>query len=193
MSSKGVKNRAAGRPDDFQTPPWVLGALYPHLWSPWRIWEPACGKGNLVRDLCEHEFTVIGTDVTHGTDFLTADPPEFDCLITNPPFSIKNEWLERCYDLGKPFALLMPFTALETPKRQNLFRTHGVEVILLPRRANFETPNGSKKGRAWFPVCWFTWGLNIGEALTFWQEPKPEVLMDTTVQVKQRQLTIFEV
>lgn len=190
--SKGRENRAKGRPDDFQTPAWALDPLWQYLWSGWRIWEPACGKGNLVRAFDERGFATIGTDITHGQDFLTCEPPEFEVLITNPPFSIKDAWLARCYEMEKPFALLMPFTAMETPKRLGLFRTHGVEVIILPRRVNFETPSGSTSGRAWFPVGWFTWGLHIGQGLTFWEEPAAQKVEAPAV-VDLRQLTIFEV
>lgn len=91
-------------------------------------------------------------------------------IITNPPYTIKNQFLERCYLLGLPFALLMPLASLETTKRQKLFRKFGVEVILLPKRVDFETPSGNGSG-AWFAVAWFTCGLNIGKELTFWGQP----------------------
>src|SRR5574344_195369 len=38
-----------GSSDDFQTPPIALKPLLPYLKSDWRIWECACGNGNLVR------------------------------------------------------------------------------------------------------------------------------------------------
>ena len=41
-------------------------------------------------------------------------PVQFDCIITNPPFSLKQEFLQRCYELGKPFALLLPLTTFES-------------------------------------------------------------------------------
>ncbi|MCW3054126.1 MAG: tRNA (adenine-N6)-methyltransferase [Chthonomonadales bacterium] len=190
--SKGRERRAPGRPDDFQTPIWAMDPLWPFLKAGWRIWEPACGKGNLVRAMCDRGFAVTGTDVTHGSDFLTSEFTEFDCLITNPPYSIKDAWIERCYGLGKPFALLLPFTALEGKRRQAMFREHGVEVIILPHRLDFETPTGRTDGRAWFPTAWFTWGLNIGQALTFWEEPTAEP-SEAVVVEETLQLTIYDV
>jgi hypothetical protein len=59
--------------------------------------------------------------------------------------------------LGRPWAMLMPLTTLEG-RRQELFRRHGVELLLLDRRVNFETPSGGGSG-AWFPVAWFCWRL----------------------------------
>ena len=165
-----------GSPDDFQTPPEALIPLYPYLNPAWWIWECACGKGNLVQALRNEEHrAVIATDILQDPkfDFLGDFQPDiWDCIITNPPFKYKQQFLERCYQLGKPFALLLPLTTFETKKRQDLFKKHGVEVIFFDRRINFETPNKVEKSSAWFATAWFTHGLNIGRELTF------EVLQD---------------
>ena len=152
--------------DDFQTPPEALDYLVPFLKKDWLIWECAMGKGNLVKALREKGFNVIGTDILHGYDFLRWAPERFDCIVTNPPYSLKNEFLERCYELRKPFALLLPLTTLETRRRQRLFKEYGVEIIVLPKRINFETPSGKGSG-SWFAVAWFTNWLNIGKSLVF--------------------------
>lgn len=157
-----------GSPNDFQTPPEALDPLWPYLNKDWTIWEPAEGEGKLSNRMRDAEWghKVIGSDILTDRDFLTWQPDHFDCIITNPPFSLKQKFLERCYELGKPFALLLPLTTFETAKRQQLFHDHGVEVIFFPRRINFETP--SKKGSgSWFATAWFTHGLNIGQTLTF--------------------------
>ena len=61
---------------------------------------------------------------------------------------------------------MLPLTILETAKRQYLFKTYGVEIILFDRRINFETPSGKGSG-SWFASCWITWKLNIGKELNF--------------------------
>ena len=158
--------------DDFQTPPEALEPLYPYLKKEWVIWEPATGKGNLAKALREWRdwpHGVIESDILFSQDFLTWQPKRehWDCIITNPPFSLKQQFLERCYALGKPFALLLPLTTFETAKRQKLFRENGVEVIFFPKRINFETPNKVAHSSAWFATAWFTHGLKIGKELTF--------------------------
>jgi len=158
-----------GHSDDFQTPEWVLDYLMPYIPKKWTIWECACGKGNLVRGLQTREYRVIFSDILNGAifDFLAQLPPiSFDMILTNPPYTSKDRFLAQCYEFNKPFALLMPLTALEGQKRQALYREHGLELILLPRRVNFETPSGEGAG-AWFASAWFTSGLQIGHGLTF--------------------------
>ena len=165
--SKGIKQPPMrnGSPDDFQTPPEALAPLIPYLRPEWTVWECAMGRGNLVRELNSRGFHVIGSD--RERDFLACRPPRsFDCIITNPPYSLKDEFLSRCYQLQKPFGLLLPLTALEGKKRQKFFKERGVEILLFNRRINFETPSGQGKG-SWFATAWFTWGLNLPGELVF--------------------------
>lgn len=171
MPMPKMKNNS---PDNFQTPPEALDCLLPYINRQWVIWEPAAGKGNIVNVLVNKNFRVFSSDIIDSVDFLTADPePSVDCIITNPPYSIKEKFLARCYQLGKPFALLMPLTTFDGKARRALMRQHGIEVILPHKRFNFETPDHEtrmkegKKSSSQFYTCWFTWGLNIGQELVF--------------------------
>lgn len=184
------KTMKAGSPDEFQTDPRGLDCLMPYIrtteGSNTVIWEPACGHGNLVRGLWERNCeNVIGTDIKDWgpqvkleLDFLKKDlPTKYDIIITNPPFSKKEEFMGRCYQLGKPFALLMPITTFDSVERRKLMATHGVEIVFPEGRINFETPNheknvaAGKRTNSWFYTAWFTWGFNIGRQLTF-TDPK---------------------
>lgn len=155
-----------GSVDDFMTPPEAIDPLLQFIPMHAKVWEPACGTGNLVRAFHAADRMCHGTDINTGHDFRTYQPEEFDYIVTNPPFSLKGEFLERAYSIGKPFAFLLPLTTFEGLKRQALFRAHGVEVILFDRRINFETPSG-RGSSSWFATAWFTHGLNIGRDLTF--------------------------
>lgn len=157
-----------GSSNDFQTPEDALNILIPFLNKKWIIWECACGKGNLIKGFNKYGIYNIGSDILDKPpkDFLKWTPVEYDAIVTNPPYSIKEKFLERCYELGKPFALLMPLTALESEKRQKLFRKYGIQLIIPNKRINFETPSG-KDGGSWFATAWFTWGLNLPKDILF--------------------------
>jgi len=169
-----------GNSNDFQTPPNALDPLIPFLNKDWTIWECACGKGNLVNSFKKRGFDIIGTDIIQGYDFLKYEPKEYDCIITNPPFSVKQQFLERAYKIGKPFALLLPLTTFETPKRQALFKKYGLQVIFFDKRINFETPSGKGSG-SWFATAWFTWGLNL-----------PSDFMFVNLNRKEKELSYFK-
>ena len=166
MRSKKQPPMKQDSPDDFQTPKIALKPLIPFLKKDWTIWECAEGKENLVRGLKEFGFNVVGSDILNGHNFLNYQIPIFNCIITNPPFSLKQEFLERCYELKKPFALLLPLTTFETAKRQELFKKYGLQVIFFNKRINFITPSGKGSG-SWFASAWFTWGLNLPKDLNF--------------------------
>jgi hypothetical protein len=166
------------RSDDWQTPPYALRPLVPYLKRDWLIWECSAGKGNLVRSLRDRgHHLVYASDIKNGRSFLKLPRhgpkrdemlwaiAAYDCIVTNPPYSLKLEFLTRAYELRKPFAFLMPLFTFEGPSRQRLFRENGVEVIILDRRVEFEPPRGQNP--IGFSTAWFTWGLKIGKTLTF--------------------------
>ena len=156
-----------GRTDEFFTPKYALKPLPPFLKKNWTVWECAWGKGTLATHLKEEGFKVIGESYK---DFLKKDlglnKKGFDCIITNPPYSKKDEFIKRAFEIGKPFALLMPLTTLEGIKRGALFKKYGLQLIIPNRRINFITPSGKGSG-AWFQTAWFTWRLNLPKELNF--------------------------
>jgi len=170
-----LKNQ--GHSSSMQTPDYALDPLIPFLNKNFPIWECACGTGNLYYTLIRRGFKVFKSDILppYGIDFTKCiTTPTEDCVIvTNPPYNIKDKFLQKAYELGKPFAFLLPIESLGGARRQEMYRKYGLEVILFPFRVNFETPNGGSS--AWFPVGWFTWGFNIGRPLTFVEDTRHEV------------------
>ena len=139
--------------DNFQTPNEAVEILLPYLKKEWLIWEPAAGKQNLSSFLKEKGHRVVATDLSDGTDFLGVNI-SCDAIISNPPYTLKDKFLERAYSLGNPFAFLLPITALEGKKRHEMYRKYGIEVLVPDGRINFETPSG-KPSSAWFATAWF--------------------------------------
>lgn len=157
--TKGAKlnimhNRAK---DEVYTPDIALELLLPHIKKEMIIYECAVGTGKL-KDYFENK----GYRVVSGSDFFTDNITEFDIIITNPPYSLKDKFLEKCYLSNKPFALLLPITALEGRKRQKLYNEFGLQILFPEKRIDF---NG--KGNVWFYTAWFTNGLNLPNVLNF--------------------------
>ena len=88
-------------------------------------------------------------------DFLIDELPEgIDIIITNPPYSKKDKFIERCYQFKKPFALLLPVCSLQGQKRGEMFDKNGIEILALKKRIDF-----TGKGSPHFGVAWFCWGV----------------------------------
>lgn len=103
-----------GHSDQFQTPADAVTPLLAYLRPCCVVWECAWGKGQLADTLEGAGHAVIRSDVQGGQDFLTWEPAApWDCIVTNPPYSLKNEFLARAYALGRPFAFLLPLASLE--------------------------------------------------------------------------------
>lgn len=170
MKSKQFRSGSTKKAHTFdrcQTPFYALDPLIPYLPN-CTLWESAAGEGQMAAKLKLSRFQVIATDILTGQNFFEADPPSWGCQVTNPPYSVKYKWLERSYQLDKPFALLLPLETMGASKGQKLFEHYGIEIILLDKRVNFKMPHRGYTGAgAHFPVTWFTWGLGIGQQITF--------------------------
>ena len=132
-----------GHSDEMQTPKEAILPLLPYLKKSWVIWECAWGGGSLAKHLKEKGFKLKGNP---KEDFLELAHLDYDCIVTNPPYSLKYEFLAKCYKLGRPFALLLPLTALEGKKRGELYRKYGIQLIIPNKRINFITPSGKGSG-----------------------------------------------
>lgn len=76
-------------------------------------------------------------------DFLEKDY-EFDYLITNPPFSIKDEVIDRCVEIGKPSVLVIPVDALGVKRHKSYAKTK-IGVYVPTRRINYISLDGKQK------------------------------------------------
>ncbi len=153
---------------NYQTPRSAIKPLLKHLPKTWTIWECACGRGNISGYLHDQGRKIIATDIMTGHDFLTWKPRKhWDAIITNPPHRHMTEFLRRCFDFGKPFALLLPLLVLEGRERHRLFRDYGVELLMFDRRVEYEAEHdGSRRGDIPFASVWVCHGL-LPKSLVF--------------------------
>lgn len=201
--------RSGQKKDRCQTPFYAVDPLLSYLPHPGtvKIWEPACGQGNISAKLKAHGYSVVSTDILYGQDFFVYRPETWldtetglatQIIVTNPPYSIKYDWLARCYALKRPFALLLPIDTLGSARAQKMFDELGVEIILLDKRVNFEMPDPPKDGKsqAQYSTAWFTWGLGIGSQLVFeniFRYENDQLPLFVDAEPSWRQDALFEV
>lgn len=73
------------------------------------------------------------THLDKRKDFFDYEPDEWDLIISNPPFSIKDKVLERLYSLNKPFAILFPLNSLQGKTRYKYFQ-QGIQILSFDAR-----------------------------------------------------------
>lgn len=175
--------------DYFPTPPWATRALLEIVnirgvsagmgggeapWSDLTAWEPACGEGHMAKVLAEYFGRTVASDVfDYGIgaeiyDFLGSDDlaaskapverPHF--IITNPPFSVGQQFIERALGIATMgVAVLVRSAFLESAARYDLFTRQPPRVV-----AQFSGRVPMVMGRldatasSATAYCWIFWG-----------------------------------
>tara|TARA_R110000803_G_scaffold202269_1_gene267353 strand:- start:549 stop:1046 length:498 start_codon:yes stop_codon:yes gene_type:complete len=135
--------------DECYTPKEAIIPLLKYLKKDLIYYDSTSGISfNLVDCLNQHDFFCKKSD---NLDFLIDDiPKDIDVIITNPPYSKKDKFIKRCYELKKPFALLLPVSSLQGQRRGKMFNDNGIEILVLNKRIDF-----TGKGSPHFGVAWF--------------------------------------
>ena len=60
---------------------------------------------------------IIYTHIDDDKNFFYYEPDNYDIIISNPPFSQKDDVLKRLYELNKPYAMLLPIPSLQGQAR----------------------------------------------------------------------------
>jgi hypothetical protein len=151
--------------DECLTPRYGIEPIVKHLKNKGfkKIWCPFDKEDSLyVRVLKRHGFEVVFSHIEDGEDFFDVVPEkDVDAIVSNPPYSIKDKILKRCYELGLPFALLLPLNALSSLKRVDMYITHGLDLLVFDRRINFYTRGNLDKlsDSVAFATVYYTKGI----------------------------------
>lgn len=78
--------------------------------------------------LKELGYSVIRSSLADGKNFFDFEPDEWDIIVSNPPFSIKDQVIQRLYSFQKPFAILLPLNSLQGKSRYKYFAGGGATV-----------------------------------------------------------------
>jgi len=98
--------------------------------------------------LKEHGFKVVYSHIDYGQNFFEYQPKEWDVIISNPPYTNKRKYWERCLELWKPFALLLPLNILSDSMINVTMKNRGGGMwLLIPQ----------KRMRFYNAITWEVW------------------------------------
>lgn len=152
--------------DWYTEPRWLVDALL-DVETFGAAWDPACGGGNIPDAVRARGGVCYATDAVnrgyagHGgtVDFFTCIPLAPN-IISNPPYSLIEPWIERALDkTTEKVALLARLALLEGQKRRGLFaRTPLARVWVSSRRASMP-PGGVDVPASGGSIAyaWFVW------------------------------------
>jgi hypothetical protein len=150
--------------DDYMTPKQAWENINHLIPKNKVIWEPFYGDGTSGQFLTELGHTVIHETI----DFFENDKGEI--IITNPPFTMKKEVLQRLKLLDKPFILICPMSMLNTNYYREAFGDL-CQIVIPRRRIQFikMCANGELKagGQCNFDCAYFCYKMNLERDIIF--------------------------
>ena len=135
--------------DDYMTPKYAWENIKQYIPKK-KIWEAFYGDGNSGNYLQE-----LGFDVIHEErDFFTSPPDEWDLIVSNPPFSISREVMEKLLEYDKPFILIMPSSKINTIYFR-AWKDKELQIIIPRKRIHFVKHIDGKPVEGWKNACAF--------------------------------------
>lgn len=136
-------------------------------WPSPKVYEPAAGHLAIVNEIITNwpaadvQYSDISEDGGE-IDFLTEPPePVFDLIITNPPYSFAQEFIERAKLWRKStnslIVMLLRINFLGSQKRAKWLRDNVPSLAVSPRRPSMGLNKKGKKGTDATEYAWFIW------------------------------------
>ncbi len=168
---RGANRGSDFRPDDdhYPTPLQAIDPLMRAIVLPHRVWEPACGEGHISRAMEARGHEVVSTTLTDrgygetGIDFLSESKLRAPAIVTNPPFSLDDEFVRHALDLQPDVAaFFLRLKYLCGARRYGLI--HGPNppalVLVFIERIKFfagDTAEADQPGWNTEDFAWFVW------------------------------------
>lgn len=135
--------------DECYTPSAQVLPLLKYLDPSLTYYEATSGiSSQLIDGFRSNGYTMVSSDSKDFFDCTAADV--YDGIVTNPPYSLKDDFLAHCYALGKPFALLLPVASFQGSRRGSMFMKHGISALVYNNRVDFTGKGSPPFGNAWF-------------------------------------------
>ena len=179
LGASNHSERIRADDDFYSTNPIAIDYLLKHEDFDENIWECACGNGKLSERLKEKGFNVRSTDLVYrdygekeSVDFLAQNQVFDGDIITNPPYNLALEFVEKALELSnRKVAMFLKIQFLETKKRYlNLFKDNPPKKVLVfvKRMACYREDDTSFKSSA-ICFCWIVWDKEYnGDTILEW-------------------------
>lgn len=124
----------------------------------WTVWCPFDTKeSEFVKQIKANGNKVICSHISEGKDFYIYEPDEdWNCIISNPPFTNKRKIFERAISFNKPFALIMSNTWLNDSAPKQLFKDKDLQLLMFDKRMKFLN-NGKISNKITFSSSYYCW------------------------------------
>ncbi len=171
--------------DDFPTPPWAARAMLHHILEPAygplngdTVWEPAANRGYLVKALEDRFLRVYASDIfDYGAgfgrhDFLFPHDNDASCdwVITNPPFRLAEQFVEKGIRIARRgVAVIVRTSFLEGVGRYESLFSKLPPAIVAQHSERVPMVKGryDPKASTATSYAWLIWAKNQGQETQF--------------------------
>ena len=154
--------------DEYYTQTCVWDKISSYIDKSKIIFEGFYGVGHTYNYFKDHGYKVIGEK---DLDFFSEKANKYlkkcDCVISNPPFSLKYKSMEKLYKYKKPFILILPLACINTLSFRKCFNNNMDDIsIIIPKgRLKFIQNKEIKKSPS-FESCYVCYKM-IDKKLIF--------------------------
>jgi len=138
MGSNKFSNHEREKHDFYATDPKAL-EVFPLLKELSDVWECAVGQGHLAKVLKRNKKLARVSDIidrgypdTEVFDFLDYEGTWHGDILTNPPFKLSNQFLEKAMETietGRKVCMFLPVRYLEGKARRKLFECYPPKIV----------------------------------------------------------------
>jgi hypothetical protein len=149
--------------DDYMTPKDAWENIKDYIPQNKVIWEPFYGDGNSGKYLQELGFTVIH----ENEDFFSNN--KGDIVVSNPPFSLKKEVIQKLKELDKPFILIMPCSTMVCSYMRTIMG-NDIQIIIPRKRIQFLKMEDGKlinNGKCNFDCFYYCYKMNLPRDIVY--------------------------
>ena len=162
----GFHTKTFMKHDDYMTPDHAWADIEDYIPKDKIIWEAFYGDGESGITL-----ETMGCNVIHEERDFYDEPPEYDLIVTNAPFSDTKNIMRRLAELDKPFIMIMPSSKINTSYFRESF-ANKIQIMIPRRRIHFikmvdgKKPDNSKSACN-FDCFYYCYKMNLKDDITW--------------------------
>ena len=150
---------SAGSNDECYTPDYGVKPILKYIPEDAIVWCPFdTHESEFVKQI-QDQNEVTYSHISTGRDFFKYEPPEWDVMVSNPPFTNKRKYFERALSFNKPFALIMTNTWLNDSAPKQLFMDKDLQLLMFDKRMKFISPDGRNNDKITFSSSYYCWNM----------------------------------
>tara|TARA_R100000951_G_C2529068_1_gene145816 strand:+ start:73 stop:585 length:513 start_codon:yes stop_codon:yes gene_type:complete len=149
----GFHTKTFQKHDDYMTPSSAWEDIKYFIPKDKIIWEAFYGDGESGKYMKEE----MGLNVIHEPiDFFDDNTlPQFDMIVSNPPFSKSKEVFKRLKELDKPFIIISPSSKINTSYMRENYKNQKLQIIIPRKRIHFMKHIDGKPVEGFKKACYF--------------------------------------